>query len=358
MTDRLGRRAVLHRVVVEALGATGERSAHLAEPSPEELGVERRQVADRRDPELAQGLGRPLADAPQAGDRERGEERRLRAGRDDDERIGLAQVAGRPSRRAWSGPPPRRSSSPSSSDTSARIRSPIASPSPNSAADAVTSRNASSIEMGSTSGVNRRRIVITSRLTSVYLAPSTGQEDRRGAQRRGRPERHRRVDAELAGLVAGGRDDATVRGPATADDDRPAAQLRSVALLDGCEERIEVDVEDGPVGHPSSCVVPARGLPGARSRAGYQRRECKVARAAHHGPDITGRNAKSQPGPVTSRISRARISGRRAEREPMAPAYLAFPGGYLARRRHAVRRATPAPSLGSLPVSPSARPRS
>ena len=37
-------------------------------------------------------------------------------------------------------------------------------PSPNSARDPVTSRKASSIEIGSTSGVNRRRIAMTSRL--------------------------------------------------------------------------------------------------------------------------------------------------------------------------------------------------
>ena len=45
------------------------------------------------------------------------------------------------------------------------IRRAMVSPSPNSARDAVTSRNASSIETGSTIGVNRRRIAMTSRLT-------------------------------------------------------------------------------------------------------------------------------------------------------------------------------------------------
>ena len=47
-------------------------------------------------------------------------------------------------------------------------------PLPNSAADLVTSRNASSIETGSTSGVNRRMIRSTASLATAYLRPSTG----------------------------------------------------------------------------------------------------------------------------------------------------------------------------------------
>jgi len=38
----------------------------------------------------------------------------------------------------------------------------------------VTSRNASSIETGSTEGVNWRRTAITLRLSAWYFAPSTG----------------------------------------------------------------------------------------------------------------------------------------------------------------------------------------
>ncbi len=45
------------------------------------------------------------------------------------------------------------------------------------------------------------------------------------------------------GLVARGEDDAS------ADDHRPAAQPRIVPLLDGREERVEVNVKDRPVGH-------------------------------------------------------------------------------------------------------------
>ena len=65
---------------------------------------------------------------------------------------------------------------PTSATIAALIVTAIVGPSPKSARDAVTSRNASSIEIGSTSGVNRRRIVITSRLTRWYLRPSTGRK--------------------------------------------------------------------------------------------------------------------------------------------------------------------------------------
>jgi hypothetical protein len=65
---------------------------------------------------------------------------------------------------------------PTSSWTAALIARAMASPSPKSFRDPVTSRNASSIEIGSTSGVNRRRIARTSLLTRPYLRPSTGRK--------------------------------------------------------------------------------------------------------------------------------------------------------------------------------------
>ena len=49
---------------------------------------------------------------------------------------------------------------------------------------------------------------------------------------------HRRADAVRLRLVARGEHDAP------ADDHRPAAQARIVALLDRREERVEIGVED------------------------------------------------------------------------------------------------------------------
>ena len=61
---------------------------------------------------------------------------------------------------------PTEAVSPTSARTSSLIRRAMAGPSPNSAAEPVTSRNASSIEIGSTCGVKRRRIDMTSRLAA------------------------------------------------------------------------------------------------------------------------------------------------------------------------------------------------
>jgi hypothetical protein len=70
-----------------------------------------------------------------------------------------------------------------SSLTACLICRAIAAPSPNSPREPVTSRNASSIEIGSTSGVNRRRSAMTSRLTPWYFAPSTGRKTACGQSR-------------------------------------------------------------------------------------------------------------------------------------------------------------------------------
>ena len=92
-------------------------------------------------------------------------------------------------------------------------------------------------------------------------APVHGQEHALGAQAAGGPERHRGMHPERAGLVAGRGDDAPLVGSAAADDDRPAAKLGPVALLDRREERVEVHVQDGPAAHvrdspPVACRRP------------------------------------------------------------------------------------------------------
>ena len=56
--------------------------------------------------------------------------------------------------------------------------------------------------------------------------------------------RHRRTDAEFAGFVAGGGDDAAF--PGAPDRDRTPAQGGIVALLHRGEERVHIDVDDLP----------------------------------------------------------------------------------------------------------------
>src|SRR4029079_5981384 len=88
------------------------------------------------------------------------------------------------------------------------------------------------------------------------------QEDALGAQRAGGPERHRRMDAEDPRLVARGADNAALVWAATTHDHGLAAKLRPIALLDGGEERVEVDVKDRPVdrrlgAHPGIIAPPS-----------------------------------------------------------------------------------------------------
>ncbi len=60
-------------------------------------------------------------------------------------------------------------------------------PSPESPSVPVTSRNASSMETGSSSGVNSARMAMTSRETAAYLSMSTGTKAPSGQRRAARP---------------------------------------------------------------------------------------------------------------------------------------------------------------------------
>ena len=112
-----------------------------------------------------------------------------------------------------------------------------------------TSRNASSIETCSTSGREAPQDRHHLPADGAVLAAVDRHEDGVRAERRGRAQRHRGAHAEAARLVRGGADDTAIVRPAAADDDGPAAQLGSVALLDGREERVEIDVQDGRAAH-------------------------------------------------------------------------------------------------------------
>ena len=57
------------------------------------------------------------------------------------------------------------------------------------------------------------------------------------------------MDAVRARLVGGGRNDAAVRTTADTYDHGLPAQLRTISLLDGSEEGIQIDVEDGGAVH-------------------------------------------------------------------------------------------------------------
>ena len=222
-----------------------QQRALAAEAARQQVLGQRRQVADGGHAVVRQGGPGPFADAPQPRDGQRRQERPPRS-----------PAAPPPGRRACAGPrrswppawwPPRRPtrSAGAASRMAARIGRAIASGVPSSASVPATSRNASSMETCSTSGLKRRRMAITCRLTAAYLRPSTGTKTRARAERGRRAQGHRRAHPETARLVRGSADHAAVVRPAATDDHGLTAQLGSVALLDGSEERVEVDVQDG-----------------------------------------------------------------------------------------------------------------
>ena len=89
-----------------------------------------------------------------------------------------------------------------------------------------------------------------------------GQDHGLGAAPGGLGHGHRRGDAEGAGLVGGGRDDAPA--VTAADDDRAADQLGVLEELDRGEEGIHVDVDDGGGGvivSPGPACGPGTGCP-------------------------------------------------------------------------------------------------
>ena len=85
------------------------------------------------------------------------------------------------------------------------------------------SRNASSIDSGSTSGVSACISARTSRPTRTYFAMSGVITTASGHSRQRLEHRHRRAHAEGARDVAGGRDDAAL---AAADDHRLVGEAR------------------------------------------------------------------------------------------------------------------------------------
>ena len=198
------------------------------------------------------------------------------------------------------------------------IRRPISGAGPNSPSQPRTSRNASSRLSGSTSGVKRKKISRICRLTCGVVAHAHRQEDGLRAQPPGRGHRHGAVDAARAGLVGGGADDAAAAQ--TADDDRPAAQLGPVPLLDRGVEGVHIDVQDrergvghaglaGSLGSAGDVPYPNRG--GARCHSGPGRAPPNSGEP--HGERPTGQR------PPAARPDQRQVGGDRGRLADAAP---------------------------------------
>ena len=164
------------------------------------------------------------------------QERELLPGRHHEQPVGLRRALATLAR-CFVVATPTVIGSPTSSRTRARSRSAIRRGVPAKCSIPRTSRNASSIEMPSTTGDMSSKTAKTALLASEYASIRGGTTTASGHSRSAAAA-HRAGDAIRLRLVARGEDD-----PA-ADDHRPAAQPRVVALLDRREEGVEVGVED------------------------------------------------------------------------------------------------------------------
>ena len=177
-------------------------------------------------------------DAPEPLDGERVEEPELVVGRDDEQAVGLGDAARhlREELRSRDADRDRQPDLARARAAAAGRRSRRACPASRSSPR--TSRNASSIESPSTSGVVSSNTSKTALLASEYADIRGDDDDRVGAQPPRLPPAHRRPDAERLRLVARREHDAA------ADEHRPPAERAVVPLLDRGEERVEVGVED------------------------------------------------------------------------------------------------------------------
>src|SRR5664280_392917 len=247
MAHRLGLDIARDGRRVHAPGALGQRRSVLPEPPHQELRVEHGEVADRQHPVLREGRARLRSHAPEASDRQRGEEGGLVARRHDDQTIGLAKVR-RDLRDELRAPDADRHGQPHLG-LDGRL-------------DRGRDRRGCSEERLGPGHVEERlvdRDLLHQRREAaqdLHHRPAGlavfrtvhRQEDAVRAERGGGSQRHRGVDTEAPRLVARGAHDAARAGVA-AHDHGPATELRAVALLDGREERVEVHVEDRRAGH-------------------------------------------------------------------------------------------------------------
>ena len=211
--------------------------------APPTIDAERRlaqlgDVGDRLDAVRVQLLGGLGADAPQPAHRQRVQERQLAVGRDQQQPVGLGLLAGDLGEElgACDADGDRQA------DPVANLRpqpgGDLAPGVPDTRRSPDTSRKASSTDSGSTTGVVSWNTSNTASLASEYADIRGGTTMACGHSCAGLASAHRGAHAVGLGLVAGREHDAA------ADDHRPAAQRRVVALLDRCVERVEVGVQD------------------------------------------------------------------------------------------------------------------
>ena len=270
-----------------------------------------------RSPSRVSDLLGLLPDAPQRPDRQRVQEPDHLVTRDDEQPVGLGHARGPASPRTCVLATPTEHGSRCSSAILDRISSAIWRGLPSRRPAPATSRNASSKDSGSTSGVIEAKTAMTPREASAYAGGSGGTMTASRAQPPSPPHRHRAVHAVLPRLV--GRGEHHRPGAQAADDDGLPAQLRAASQLDAGEEGVHVDVQDRAArvvtrplargddplqlsaAHDGAQRRSARTCSGSRSRRTPGRRQ-PPARARPGRRPPAGRRRSVPPAPTSAKI--------------------------------------------------------
>ena len=310
-----------------------------AEQRHELVLASRATCADGRDPVRVQLAGGDRADAPQPLDRQRMQERELGAGGTTSRPSGFATALATLARNLV-GATPTVIGSPTSSSTRAAAarRSRAASRRSAACRGRRGTPRRSTAPRPAASCRGRRR---TPPCSPPSTPPSAADHDRVRAQPPRPPPAHRRPHPARLRLVAGR------QHHAAADDHRPAAQPRIVALLDRRVERVEVGVQDGglsshehmfasPASDGSRPRTPRRtgGLRGMQPTRPSRRRLRRPSSspAGRRGVPAACRGARGQPAvklTIGEHAYRSRIAVRRGRlpsaREPRLPAWMLAP---------------------------------
>ena len=241
--DRDALRDRLQRSQVDAAGSVAQEKADLAGQEPPQVGVgQGRELTDRLHARSPQSSLRARADSGEPSDVERREERRLASWRDDRQPAGLAAVA----------PDLRDHLRGRDADRGAQTRR-------------APDRGLNGLRDGARLAERVRDLAEVEVALVEARALDRGHDLADGAPDRGRvlavdavarPDengvrapaqrlcaRHRRPDPELARFVIGRCDDPAPARIA-ADDERLRAQLGVLELLDGGEERVQIEVPE------------------------------------------------------------------------------------------------------------------
>ena len=202
VADRLGRLAAAgDRIRIDAQRPVVERGAVIAQGSGQRRHGQRRQLTDGSDAETVQSFGRLGPDPPKPPDLERGQEGGLVAGLHHDQTIGLAQVAAHLGDQLVGRDPDRNGQPGGRYDLGLQPacdlrRRPEKSLRTGDIEERLIDRNL----------FDGRRETAEDRhhfaADALVLGAVHRHEDALRAQGQRRPQRHRRMHAELAGLVA------------------------------------------------------------------------------------------------------------------------------------------------------------